>query len=79
MLETSFMRLSTTLKYEVAKWPPVKNNFMPWLTMFIMHWSMLKRNFEQTNPCVGFFIFFYFNMDAKTKLPLHSIFKFPSQ
>ena len=43
---------------------------MPWLTMFIMHWSMLKRNFEQTNPCAGFFIFFYFNMDAKTKLPL---------
>ena len=71
MLETSFMRLSTTLKYEVAKWPTVKNKFMPWLTMFILHWSTLKRNFQQTNPCAGFFIFFfYFNMDAKTKLPL---------
>ena len=43
---------------------------MPRLTMFIMHWSMLKRNFEQTNPCAGFFIFFYFNMDPKTKRPL---------
>ena len=37
---------------------PVKNNFMPWLTMFIMHWSMLKRNFEQTNPCARYSIFF---------------------
>ena len=43
---------------------------MPWLTMFIMHWSMLKHNFQQTNQCAWFFIFFYFNMDAKIKLPL---------
>ena len=73
------MEFSTTLKNYVVKWPPVKSNFMPWLTKFILHWSTLKRNLEQTNPCAWFFIFFYFNMDAKTKLPLHSIFKFPSQ